>query len=95
MADRTEETAQACLGMMDFFQNWDEWRASLGETVRASRDIDPSDKHTVEIVEDMLDFLAERTCPGGPEERLVREMWDRANAEERKTLARMFLRLLD
>jgi hypothetical protein len=49
----------------------------------------------VEVVEDMIDFLSERMCPGSPEERMMRELWDTADEGERKVLARTILRLLD
>jgi sulfur relay (sulfurtransferase) DsrC/TusE family protein len=87
--------AEACLGAMNFVQNWDEWRGSLSEMVQAARDIDPSEAHVVEVVEDMIDFLSERMCPGSPEERMMRELWDTADEGERKVLARTILRLLD
>ena len=86
---------EACLGTMDFVQSWDEWRGSLGEIVRAARDVDPSEAHTIEVVEDMIEFLSERVCPGSPEERIMRALWDQGDEEERKVLARMLLRLLD
>lgn len=92
---KVEEPVQACLGLMNFVQNWDEWRDSLSETVRAAREIDPSEQHTVEVVEDMIDFLSERVCPGSPEERLIRAMWDRSEEDERRTMARVLLRMLD
>jgi sulfur relay (sulfurtransferase) DsrC/TusE family protein len=94
LESREAEPAQTCLNLMNFFQNWEEWRSSLSETVRAAREIDPSDRHTVEVVEDMIDFLAKRTCPGTPEERLIREMWDRAEPTDREALARIFIRML-
>lgn len=87
--------AEACLRAMNFVQNWDEWRGSLSEMVQAARDIDPSEAHVVEVVEDMIDFLSERMCPGSQEERMMRELWDTADEGERKVLARTILRLLD
>lgn len=94
-AHRGEERSDACLGAMNFVQSWDEWRDSLGEIVRAARDIDPSEAHTIEVVEDMMDFMSERVCPGSPEEGIVRALWDHAEENERRVLARMLLRLLD
>ena len=91
----SEVRSDTCLRTMNFVQNWDEWRDSLGEIVRAAREVDPSEQHTVEVVEDMIDFLSERVCPGSPEERIVRELWDRADEHERRTLARILLRMLD
>jgi sulfur relay (sulfurtransferase) DsrC/TusE family protein len=80
---------------MNFGQNWNDWRASLRETVNAAREIDPSDRHVVEVVEDMIDFLAQRVCSGSPEERVVAELWNRATSDEREGLARIFLRMIE
>jgi hypothetical protein len=91
----TRDSPEACLDMMNFGQNWNDWRESLRETVNAAREIDPSDRHVVPIVEDMIDFLAQRVCSGSAEEKMVAELWDRASPAERESLARIFLRMID
>jgi len=95
LEERTAEPVQTCLNLMNFFQNWEDWRASLSETVRAAREVDPSERHALEVVEDMIDFLSKRACPGTPEERLVKEMWDRSTPADREALARIFIRMLE
>jgi hypothetical protein len=86
---------EACLDMMNFGMNWSDWRDSLRETVNAAREIDPSDRNVILVVEDMIDFLAQRVCSGSPEEKIVAELWDRAGPTEREALARIFLRMID
>ena len=95
MTTPSRESIGACLDMMNFGNSWNDWRDSLRETVNAAREIDPSDRHVVPIVEDMIEFLARRVCPGSLEERIVAEMWDRATVEERETIARLFLRMVE
>jgi hypothetical protein len=91
----SRDSLEACLDVMNFGQNWNEWRSSLRETVNAAREIDPSDRHVIPVVEDMIDFLAQRVCSGSPEERVVAELWDRAEPSEREALARIFLRMIE
>lgn len=98
MRDQTtpaRDAPEACLDMMNFGQNWNDWRESLRETVNAAREIDPSDRNVIPMVEDMIDFLAQRVCSGSPEERMVAELWDRAGPAERESLARIFLRMIE
>jgi hypothetical protein len=93
---RTAKSApEACLDLMDFSHGWNEWRGSLKETVDAAREIDPSDRHVIGVVEDMIDFLSDRVCPGSSEERFVSELWDRADEDQRHVLAHIFLKMLD
>jgi hypothetical protein len=91
----SKQAPEACLEMMNFGQNWNDWRESLRETVNAAREIDPSDRHVIPVVEDMIDFLAQRVCSGSPEEKIVAELWDRASMEEREAIARLFLRMIE
>ncbi len=86
---------EACLNLMNFAQNWNDWRESLRETVNAAREIDPSDRNVIAIVEDVIDFLAQRVCSGSPEERMVAELWNQASPAERESLARIFLRMIE
>jgi hypothetical protein len=81
--------------MMNFGQNWDDWRGSLLETINAAREIDPSDDNVISVVEDMIDFLAQRVCPGSPEEEIIADLWDRASAKEREAIAKLFLRMIE
>ena len=38
-------------------------------------------------------FLAEKVCPATKEEELLRDLWDVANPEERKTIATLIFKL--
>lgn len=95
MTAPSRQAPEACLDMMNFEQNWNDWRESLRETVNAAREIDPSDRHVIPVVEDMIDFLAQRVCPGSAEERIVAGLWDRASMSEREVIARLFLRMIE
>ncbi|MCY0888606.1 MAG: DUF3243 family protein [Alicyclobacillaceae bacterium] len=43
----------------------------------------------------MGEFLANRVDPKNPEQRLLKELWDSGDTEERKTLARLMVKMAD
>lgn len=91
--DRTAiaETPASCRDMFVLARNWDDWRASLQETISAAREVDPSDEHVIAVVEDTIDFLTGRVHSGSPQEGRVAEIWNKATPEERTMLARCFI----
>lgn len=89
------ENPEACLDRYNFARDWEDWKASLRETVGAAREADPSEGHLLDVTEDMLEFINGRICPGSPEEKLVSAVRRRAGPGEIKALARVFLRLLE
>jgi hypothetical protein len=86
---------EMCLSLMNFFTDWQDWRASIKETIDDARVIDPSDEHVLGVMEDMVDFMAERVCPGSAQDELMAEMWKKASPEERRTMAALMLKLID
>lgn len=91
--DRTAiaETPASCRDMFVLARNWDDWRASLQETISTAREVDPSDEHVIAVVEDTIDFLTGRVHSGSPQEGRVAEIWNNATPEERTMLARCFI----
>ena len=83
-----------CLDSMDFVKDWQTWRATLHEAIAGAKKFGLSD----DVVKDMSvkvgDFLAEKVCPATKEEQLLKEMWDVATPEERRTIAALMLKLV-
>ncbi len=86
-----EKTPAACRDMFILARNWDDWRASLRETISVARELDPSDEHVIGVVEDTIDFLTSRVHSGSLDEGRVAELWNNATPEERVMLARCFI----
>ncbi len=86
---------EKCLQAMDFLKDWSAWRDSLSEAIIASRKFGVSDEKVREISEKMQEFLTQKVCPATKEEELLREMWNAARPEERKTIAGLFFKLAD
>ena len=80
---------------MDFLKDWSAWRGSLSEAIIASRKFGVSDDKVKEISEKMQEFLTQKVCPATREEELLKDMWNAARPEERKTIAGLFFRLAE
>ena len=83
-----------CLDSMDFVKDWQTWRETLHEGIAGAKKFGLSD----DVIRDMSvkvgDFLAEKVCPATKEEQLLKEMWDVATPEERRTIAALLLKLV-
>jgi len=86
---------EKCLQAMDFLKDWKTWRASLNEAIAAARKFGVSDETIKDLSVKVGDFLAQKVCPATKEEELLKEMWDLATAEERKTLASLIFKMVE
>ncbi len=83
-----------CLEVMDFLKDWTNWRNTLKEGIAAARKIGMSDAEIQDLATRVGDFLAEKVCPATKEEELLKEMWDIATPEERKTIATVLFKMV-
>lgn len=86
---------EKCLQAMDFLKDWRSWRESLNEAISAARSFGVSDETIRRMTVKVGDFLAEKVCPATKEEELLKEMWDVATPEERKTLAGLIFKMVE
>jgi hypothetical protein len=86
---------EKCIQAMDFLKDWSAWRGSLSEAIIASRKFGVSDQKIKELSEKMQEFLTQKVCPATREEELLRDMWNAARPEERKTIASLFFKLAE
>ncbi len=82
------------LQSLDYDVCWTDWRRHLKETIEGSREYYRDE--TIRNLVDRLDaFLTARVCSLSEQEELIADLWDAADSEERKTLARLFLKVAD
>jgi sulfur relay (sulfurtransferase) DsrC/TusE family protein len=84
-----------CLQAMDFLKDWKTWRESLGEAISAARKFGVSDDTIKRMSAKVGDFLSEKVCPATKEEELLKEMWDAASPDERKTIAGLIFKMVE
>ncbi len=83
-----------CLDAMDFVKDWDTWRNTLKEAIGEARKFGVSDETIKSLGVKIGDFLAKKVCPATKEEELLKEMWDIATPEERKTIATLMFKMV-
>jgi sulfur relay (sulfurtransferase) DsrC/TusE family protein len=87
--------ANECLQGMDFMKDWKSWRETLNEGIQQARKFGVSDETIKKMSVRVGDFLAEKVCPATKEEELLKEMWDAATPDERKTIAGLMFKMVE
>jgi len=82
-----------CINMVDFVGDWAEWRNNLRRAVSVGKKVGMSEEEIEALAAQIGDFLAEKVCPATPEEELLKEMWEAATPEERKTIAGLMVKM--
>ena len=83
-----------CVAGMDFMKDWKTWRSSLHDAIQEGRKYGMSDEEMKTWAVEVGDYLAKNVCAGTAEEALLKELWDVAAPEERKTLANLIFKLV-
>ncbi len=83
-----------CLSAMDFVKDWDTWRGTLKEAIAEAHRFGVSEETIKNLGVKVGDFLAKKVCPATKEEELLKEMWDIATPEERKTIATLIFKMV-
>ena len=88
------EEVQKCINAMDFVKDWASWREHLQDAIKRGRDFGMSDDMIQNLSVKVGDFLAKKVCPATPEEQLMKDLWDVATQDERKTVATLMFKLV-
>jgi hypothetical protein len=74
---------------------FDKWKEFLGERVKNAQQSGMSDEVISKLAFEIGEFLANKVDPKNDEERVLKEIWDVGNDEERKTIARLMVKLVN
>ena len=88
------EEVQKCINALDFVKDWASWREHLQDAIKRGKDFGMSDDMIQNLSVKVGDFLAKKVCPATPEEQLMKDLWNVATQEERKTLATLMFKLV-
>lgn len=80
---------------MESLMDWDNWKKLLGKTVDLGESVGMSDKTITSVAEKVGSFLSNNVDPRNDEERLLRELWDAADESDRRTLAKLVVKISD
>jgi hypothetical protein len=91
----TMEQGTTCLNGGDFLKDWEQWKKTVNDAIKTARKIGMPDK-LIEIASVKVgDFLVKRICAESKEEALIKELWEVATPDERKTLGKLLFKIMD
>jgi hypothetical protein len=81
--------------MSTVLETFDKWKAFLAERVNQAQAAGLSDETISKLAFQIGEFLNEKVDPKNEEERILKLLWDVGTEEERKTIARLMVKLVD
>ncbi|MFD0698317.1 DUF3243 domain-containing protein [Paenibacillus sp. GCM10027628] len=81
--------------MATVLQVFDKWKEFLAERVSQAERAGMSDETISKLAFQIGEFLANKVDPENTQERVLKELWDAGNEEEKRTLARLMVKLVD
>lgn len=80
---------------MAVINDWGDWKKTLGKAVDLGETVGMSDRNITKVAEKVGTFLSNNVDPRNDEERLLKEMWDCADASDREVLAKLIVKIAD
>jgi hypothetical protein len=80
--------------MATVLKSYDKWKQFLGERVSQAERVGMSEETVTKLAVHIGEFLQDKIDPKNDEERVLKELWDVANEQERQTLARVMVKLV-
>ncbi|MBJ6363443.1 DUF3243 domain-containing protein [Paenibacillus sp. GCM10012307] len=80
--------------MSTVLTNFDTWKQFLAERIEQAQKIGLSEDTISKLAYEIGSFLEERVDPKNDEQRALKEIWDVGDEEERKTIARLMVKLV-
>jgi len=75
--------------------DWNNWKTALGKAVDFGETVGMSDKTINTVAEKVGTFLSNKATPSNDEERLLKELWDVSDENERNILASLVVKMVD
>ncbi|MBD3918305.1 DUF3243 domain-containing protein [Paenibacillus sp. PR3] len=80
--------------MSTVLSNFDSWKQFLAARLEQGKKLGLSEDTIANLAYEIGSFLDERVDPKNEEQRVLKEIWDAGDEEERKTLARLMCKLV-
>ena len=74
---------------------YDKWKQFLGERVFNARNSGMSDGTIQNLAVEIGEFLAQKVDPKNDEERVLKELWEVCDEQEKQVMARIMMKLVD
>lgn len=79
---------------MSVLENFRDWKSFLGERVSQAKDAGMENQTIENVAFQIGGYLAEQVDPKNDQERLLKQLWDVADEQQRKDLASMMVKLV-
>jgi hypothetical protein len=80
--------------MASVLKSFDKWKQFLGERVSQAEAVGMSEETVTKLAFQIGQYLEDKIDPKNEEERVLKELWDVGNEQERKTLAHLMVKLV-
>ncbi|GBF72066.1 hypothetical protein PA598K_00297 [Paenibacillus sp. 598K] len=80
--------------MATVLNNYDTWKHFLADRVEQAKKIGLSEEAISNLAFEIGSFLDEKVDPKNDEQRALKEIWDVGDEDERKTIARLMVKLV-
>jgi hypothetical protein len=80
--------------MATVLKSFDKWKQFLGERVSQAELVGMSEETVTKLAFQIGEYLQDKIDPKNDEERVLKELWDVGNEQERKTLAHLMVKLV-
>ncbi|MFB9329765.1 MULTISPECIES: DUF3243 domain-containing protein [Paenibacillus] len=81
--------------MTTVLTNFDTWKQFLSDRVEQAKKMGLNEETISNLAFEIGSFLDERVDPKNEEQRILKEIWDVGNEEEKKTIARLMVKLVN
>lgn len=73
---------------------WHQWKNLLGRFVHGGQALGISEKNLNDTAYKLGDFFANHFDPGNREQRLLKELWEQGDEDEKRVLSRLITRMV-
>jgi hypothetical protein len=74
---------------------FDKWKEFLADRVSQAEKAGMSEETLGKLAFQIGEFLSDKIDPENTQERVLKELWEAGNEEERRTLAKLMVKLVD
>jgi hypothetical protein len=74
-------------------QNFTKWKDFLGDRVEQAEKVGMSEETMANLAVQIGEFLSDKVDPENKEERVLKELWEVADDSEKKTIAKLMIKL--
>ena len=80
--------------MATVLKSFDKWKSFLGDRVEEAERVGMNDQTIISLATQIGNYLSDKIDPENHEERLLKQMWDAADEQERKSIACVMFKLV-